>query len=75
MTVELYTTAGCHLCELAYEILLQSGVAITPVEIGDDDALVKRYGILIPVVKFADNSELNWPFEQHDIKVKLQQLP
>lgn len=73
-TITLYTTAGCHLCDLAYHILMQSELTITQLEIGDDDGLVERYGMLIPVVKFADNSELNWPFDLQGIATKVRQL-
>lgn len=76
-TLILYTTAGCHLCELADAILQnlasQYQLTIIPTEIGDDDDLVERYGIRIPVVQFTDNTEIGWPFEQHDIETKLTQ--
>lgn len=66
MHVTLFTTAGCHLCELAMTQLLalqqQTSLDIDSVEIGDDDALIAEYGIRIPVVKCA-NATLDWPFE------------
>lgn len=76
--VTLYTTAGCHLCELA-DAILQSfsnnnPLTITHVEIGDDDSLTERYGITIPVVQFEDGSELNWPFTEAELAVKLNAL-
>jgi len=78
MDVILYTTAGCHLCDLANELLVaipsHYKIEIIPTEIGDDDDLVERYGIRIPVVQFADGSEMGWPFEQVDIETKLTQL-
>ena len=76
-TLTLYTTAGCHLCDLAAGILQalthQYQLTIVPTEIGDDDELVARYGIRIPVVQFPDNSDIGWPFDQHDIEKKLHQ--
>lgn len=76
-TLILYTTAGCHLCELADAILQtlasQSQLIIIPTEIGDDDQLVERYGIRIPVVQFPDNTDIGWPFDVHDIEIKLTQ--
>jgi len=73
----LYTTAGCHLCELADAILQtlasQYQLTIIPTEIGDDDQLVQRYGIRIPVVQFPDNTDIGWPFDLHDIEKKLKQ--
>lgn len=76
-TLILYTTAGCHLCELADDILQrlaqQHPLTIIATEIGDDDELVERYGIRIPVVQFSDKTELGWPFDQLDIDKKLKQ--
>jgi len=78
MHLILYTTAGCHLCDIAAEILQASTshrtLDIIHTEIGDDDELVERYGIRIPVVKFSDESEIGWPFELNDIETKLAQL-
>jgi len=72
MQLSFFTTAGCHLCEQA-AALLQHVAADTPldiiaVEIGDDEALVERYGIRIPVVQFEDGEELNWPFDELTIR-------
>lgn len=75
ITLILYTTAGCHLCELADNILQtltkQYPLNIIPTEIGDDDELIERYGIRIPVVQFPDNTDISWPFNQYDIETKL----
>ena len=77
ITLTLYTTTGCHLCELAETILhnvsASHNVKVIAIEIGDDDELVARYGISIPVVRFSDNTELNWPFEQQDIESRIGQ--
>ena len=78
ITIILYTTAGCHLCDLADVILQELSnsyeVTINHTEIGDDDELVRRYGTIIPVVKFIDDSEIMWPFSQQDIEIKIEQL-
>jgi len=78
MQVILYTTAGCHLCNLAEAILLalpaHYQLEISSIEIGDSDELVERYGIRIPVLEFSDGSELGWPFAQQDVEIKLSQL-
>ena len=75
ISITLYTTAGCHLCELAdamlHELPTHQKIIVTPVEIGDDDELVERYGTSIPVIQFEDDSTLNWPFTQQDIERKL----
>ncbi len=69
--ITLLTTAGCHLCEQAEAILNTLNVDVNKIEIGDDDDLVERYGTRIPVLKFADNSILNWPFDRLDILAKI----
>ncbi|WP_086931483.1 glutaredoxin family protein [Agarilytica rhodophyticola] len=63
----LYTTLGCHLCDQAYDLITQclEGVSLNKVEIADDDALMQKYAIRIPVVKNKNtNHELGWPFDQ-----------
>ncbi|MFT6038193.1 MAG: glutaredoxin [Candidatus Azotimanducaceae bacterium] len=70
--ITLYTTLGCHLCELALHLLQQAQQAqglelqIVEVEIADDDELMERYGIRIPVLRVA-NAELGWPFDDEGL--------
>ena len=66
----LYSTSNCHLCELAYALLmpLAEGTKLTVVDIADDEALLAQYGLCIPVLLRNDSKpELNWPFKQADI--------
>lgn len=76
MQVTLFTTAGCHLCELALRQLQalqqQLAIDINCVEIGDDDVLVAEYGVRIPVIKCADDTELGWPFDLPQLVAFLQ---
>ncbi|TMX56031.1 glutaredoxin family protein [Vibrio rotiferianus] len=60
----LYSTEGCHLCEMAFDLVDQIGLAEQThiVDIAFDDVLFTRYGVTIPVLKYQD-SELNWPFD------------
>jgi Glutaredoxin-like domain (DUF836) len=58
----LYGTSACHLCELAEEMLMAHGLNYTKVDISDAEALLERYGVLIPVLRHPDGRELNWPF-------------
>lgn len=73
--VRLYTTLGCHLCERAHDMLKQleapENLDICLVEIGDDDQLTEQFGTAIPVVEFADQTRLYWPFEQTDLRHRL----
>lgn len=68
----LYTTLGCHLCEdaktLAWPVLQHFGYRLQEIDIADDDHLVERYGVRIPVVRRGDCAdELGWPFTQDQL--------
>ena len=74
--VQFLTTAGCHLCEQAYEMTLYlikndqvvaNRIILEPIEISNDEVLVESYGIRIPVLVSA-NGELAWPFEIEDLR-------
>ena len=60
----LFYTEGCHLCDLALDIV-QAGkpevVALHLCDVATDAALVERYGLRIPVVDF-NGVTLGWPF-------------
>lgn len=71
----LFSTSGCHLCELAEEQILplvQSGsdtVSIEWVDIMDNDDWVDKYATRIPVLSSKDESHcLNWPFNTKDVE-------
>lgn len=71
-TLLLYTTGGCHLCDLAETVLAEAQQSLSPdsirfvvrkVEISDDPELVARYGVRIPVIRMLDQErDLGWPF-------------
>lgn len=69
MRVELLTTAGCHLCEQAQQVIARAApqAEIELVDIGDDDALIEQYGELIPVLRHG-RAELRWPFSLLDVR-------
>jgi len=67
----LFTTLGCHLCEEAERMLATVAcsqsftLTVDAIDIADDEALVEKYGILIPVLKRGrDGEELGWPFDE-----------
>ena len=65
MSLILYQRDGCHLCDLALDVL---AVARTPefdtVFVDDDEALEARYGLRVPVLCDDDSgAELDWPFD------------
>jgi glutaredoxin len=64
MNLELYGTAFCHLCEQAETVLREIGIEADYIDIADNDELLEKYGIRIPVLKRADTgTELGWPFD------------
>ncbi|GAA5644765.1 glutaredoxin family protein [Vibrio proteolyticus] len=67
--ITLYSTEGCHLCEMAFGLVKQLDMAdaVQVIDIALDDALFSRYGVTIPVLKYND-SELNWPFDLEELK-------
>jgi hypothetical protein len=65
----LFGTSACHLCEQAEALLMALPLAeplpIEAVDISDDDALLARYGLRIPVLQRVQGAvvqELDWPF-------------
>lgn len=48
--ITLYSTEGCHLCEMAYALLNEVGLTkqVDVVEIAFNDELFSRYAVTIP---------------------------
>ncbi|MDG2072286.1 MAG: glutaredoxin family protein [Pseudomonadales bacterium] len=74
MKVNLFTTLGCHLCDQALALLQSieaSGftIVINEIEIADDNALLEKYGIRIPVVLIeGHDNDLGWPFTETELR-------
>lgn len=72
----LYSTSGCHLCELAEALiapLLPEHCSVEIIDIAESDQLIEQYGIRIPVLQRPDDgSELGWPFDGEDFLAFLQ---
>lgn len=67
-SVLLYSTLGCHLCEVAKEVawpvLRAAKVSLLEVDIANSDDLMERYALRIPVLRIEGaESELAWPFD------------
>jgi hypothetical protein len=67
-SIYLYSTPGCHLCEMAREIvsplLNNYSLYLEEIDIAESDELIERYGIRIPVLKSPHYiDELGWPFD------------
>lgn len=67
--ITLYSTEGCHLCEMAFELCQQAGISnqVEIIDIAFDDELISRYGVTIPVLNFQGN-EINWPFDLQELQ-------
>ncbi|MCL1127002.1 glutaredoxin family protein [Shewanella surugensis] len=69
MDYVLYGTDGCHLCELAEALLMNSQIEVQKQDICDDEQLVEHYGTTIPVLKkLSTGQALCWPFTLVQIK-------
>ncbi len=72
----LYSTSGCHLCDVAEAMLKQLNpeiVCYDIIDISESDELVERYGTRIPVLSDpapetkGEPQELGWPFDQEQL--------
>lgn len=62
--LELYGTEHCHLCEQADAVLRELDIAAGHIDIAEDNDLLARYELRIPVLRRADTgAELGWPFD------------
>lgn len=78
MTLILYSTEGCHLCDEAFALYQAADktAALRVVDIAFDDVLFSHYGVTIPVLSLQNNDgavvdELGWPFDSSALKTWL----
>jgi glutaredoxin len=68
MRLTLLTRPGCHLCEVAAEVLdrvaARSGETWTEVDISSDPALEDEYGLRIPVVLLDGKEHGYWQVDE-----------
>lgn len=50
MDVILYTRTGCHLCDVAHDVLCEHGLAPISVDIDANDELLAQFDTCVPVV-------------------------
>lgn len=70
---QLFGTLGCHLCELAEDVVMplvyDGGLMVELVDIADSEQTVEAYGLRIPVLRRVDTGlELDWPFDTEQVK-------
>nr|WP_163502447.1 glutaredoxin family protein [Halomonas socia] len=64
--LRLYTTLGCHLCsqlEVLLSELSSEPVTLEHIEVSEDEALMARYGVRIPVLADEQSEELDRGFD------------
>lgn len=70
----LFGTQGCHLCELAEELIEafqanELGLLIERIDIAEHEQWQKIYAIRIPVLLNQETGkELGWPFDYSDLE-------
>jgi glutaredoxin len=63
-TYILYGTEFCHLCDEAKAILRETGIEADHIDIAENDDLLEKYGMRIPVLRSKDTgAEIGWPFD------------
>ncbi len=61
------------MCDVAAELLGQLSVQWCSVNIDDDELLIRRYGIRIPVLENTDTGKvLFWPFDAQKVELLLE---
>ncbi len=70
MTLTLYSTQACQLCDRALEMLRSMPelchVKLDVIDIALDDELLSRYERVIPVVR-STSGEILWPFNADEV--------
>ncbi|WP_200834024.1 glutaredoxin family protein [Nitrincola tapanii] len=77
--LELLSTEGCHLCDLAIDVLSAcpevQDFEVDWVEIAYDDTLMQTYAERIPVLRHpASGQELGWPFDCDQLQKFLRSI-
>ncbi len=73
MTFVLFGTDGCHLCDIAAQVVVVAaeGIEVTlyQEDIAESDHLVERYATRIPVIlNELTEQELDWPFNEEQAR-------
>ena len=70
MALILYQRDGCHLCDLALDVLAAAQAPeFDTVFVDDDEALEARYSLRVPVLRDDDRgAELDWPFDAERVR-------
>ena len=76
----LLGTSGCHLCEQAEEIILQSRIihphwVVELIDIAEQSEWQEKYAIRIPVLYHPDSqSDIGWPFDIVQLQAFIEKI-
>ncbi len=72
----LYSKPGCHLCEIAHQLLLglrrEFELTIQEMDITQDPSLYQKYWDKIPVIVVDDHTTLAAPIRVADVRAVLE---
>lgn len=78
MSFRLYESEGCHLCELAKQLVLQTQISEAGCELVDiayEQQLMDRFGESIPVLEHIQSGHcIHWPFDMAHLNSWLKQF-
>ena len=63
----LYEPVGCHLGEMADELLIAANATFVAKDIMDSEQLIELYQTSIPVVESHQGEKLFWPFDAEQL--------
>ncbi len=71
----LFHTDGCHLCEQAWALVEQAGMAAQTrrCDILEEETWLEAYRVRIPVLQDSAGRELGWPFTLRELQGWLAQ--
>ena len=76
MKVEFFTRPGCHLCDEARAVLVaeqaRTPFELQEVDIESDAALVREYGLRIPVVVVDGEEAFEYTVDADELAVRLR---
>lgn len=73
-SVTLYTRKGCHLCDVAKQVLRDAGLAIEEVDIDQDPQLQARYNDEVPVVFINGKKAFKYRVDPQELRRRLKNL-
>lgn len=75
MAILLFTRSGCHLCEVAEDLLGFHRGDVRLVDVDADPAAAARYGLRVPVLEIDGRVVLEGRFDEPRLMAALAALP